>query len=401
MLEQYATLRAHALDRFDDLLVLVSKDPAMCVWLDSVRNNASGTNVPNENYAREVMELYSLGADNGYSQDDITQLARALSGWSFTVAEADAVAAPTNPQSRTVARGRFRVYDGSANPDARAWDGSTRATLSRMHASGTITFLGRTFDVGTAPAGMAPGEDALRSILTSRPAQASEFLARRLVGHFVTPRFTGQDVADVAAAIRAAGFDLRAGMKQLLGSAWFFAPEHRHALVEGPVSWIVRAARALGLGLAAADARSPKGFPAWALVVNPQLDGAGMKLLDPAGPNGWKEDAAWLNSNTLRYRTRFAAAVALEERYTTGQVPYTLFPSDVAAWFPQAPADPAAVWSRLVALLQPAPVPAAVRDGWLASLWPAGTPFTWDAAGQDRARQLAYLLLCSPAGQLY
>jgi len=190
-------------------------------------------------------------------------------------------------------------------------------------------------------------------------------------------------------------------MKQLLGSAWFFAPEHRHALVEGPVSWIVRAARALGLGLAAADARSPKGFPAWALVVNPQLDGAGMKLLDPAGPNGWKEDVDWLNSNTLRYRTRFAAAIALEERYTSSQVTTTLFPTDVPSWFPQPPADPAGVWSRLVALLQPAPVPDAVRDGWLASLWPAGTPFTWDAAGQDRARQLAYLLLCSPAGQLY
>jgi uncharacterized protein (DUF1800 family) len=401
MLEQYATLRAHGLDRFDDLLVRVSKDPAMCLWLDSVRNNASGSNVPNENYAREVMELYSLGADNGYSQDDITQLARALSGWSFTVASADMVVNPTNPQSRTIARGNFRVYDGSANPDPYLWEESTRATLPRLHGTGTITFLGQTFDIATAPAGMAPGENAIRSILTSRPAQCSEFLAQRLLTHFVTARFTGQDVADVAAAIRAAGFDLRAVMKVLLGSRFFFAAENRHALVEGPVSWVVRAARALGLDLAAADAQAPKGFPAWALVVNPQLDWAGMKLLDPSGPNGWKEDVVWLNSNTIRYRTRFAAAIALDEKYTSNQTAYTLFPADVATWFPQAPADPAAVWTRIAALLQPGPVPATVRDGWLAALWPAGAPFTWDAAGQDRARELAYLVLCSPAGQLY
>ena len=99
MVQQYATFRAHGLDRFDDLLVLVSKDPAMCIWLDSVQNDASGTNVPNENYAREVMELYSLGADNGYSQDDIAQLARALAGWSFTVAPSDVVQDPTSPGS--------------------------------------------------------------------------------------------------------------------------------------------------------------------------------------------------------------------------------------------------------------------------------------------------------------
>jgi uncharacterized protein (DUF1800 family) len=401
MLEQYATLRAHGLDRFDDLLVLVSKDPAMCVWLDSVRNNASGTNVPNENYAREVMELYSLGADNGYSQDDITQLARALSGWSFTVAAADLIANPTNPQSKTIARGNFRVYDGSANPDPYLWNESARATLPSMHAGGTITFLGQTLDVATAPAGMAPGESAIRSILASRPAQCSEFLATRLLTHFVTARFGGQDVADLAAAIRTHGFDLRAVMKVLLGSRYFFAAENRHALVEGPVSWVVRAARALGLDLAAADARTPKGFPAWPLVVNPQLDWAGMKLLDPSGPNGWKEDVAWLNSNTMRYRTRYAAAIALDEKYTSSQVAYTLFPTDVATWFPQPPADPAAVWARIAALLQPGPVPDSVRDAWLAALWPAGTAFTWSATDQDRARELAYLVLCSPAGQLY
>ena len=403
MLQQLAMLRAHGLDRFDDLLMLVSKDPAMAVWLDSVQNTAAGNSVPNENYAREVMELYSLGADNGYNQSDITQLARALSGWSFTVPAADAITDPTDPSRMVVGKGTFRVYDGSPNPDPYLWYLQQRTTLPSMHGSGSITFLDRTFDVRAPPSGMAPGEDALRSIVTSRGPQCAAFLAKRLLVHFVTARFTSQDLSDVAAMIQSNQFDLRAVMKVLLKSRWFFDPVNRFALAEGPVSWSVRAARTLGYDLAAADALSPKGFPAWALVVN-AFDQAGMKLLDPNGPNGWSEDDAWLNSGTIRYRTRIAAAVALAEQSTTGtpSVTYRLFPTDVARWFPTPPATARAVLDRLVALLQPAPSPAAVGDAWLQALWPS--TFAWDPASADtqaRTRQLAYLVLCSPAGQLY
>jgi hypothetical protein len=124
-----------------------------------------------------------------------------------------------------------------------------------------------------------------------------------------------------------------------------------------------------------------------------------MKLLDPSGPNGWKEDVAWLNTTSIRYRTRQAAALALGSAQAAGGSDSLLFPTDVARWFPVAPASPAEVLARLVALLQPAPIPAAVSGAWLAGLWPSA--FAWDAAGQLRARELAYLILCSPSGQLY
>jgi hypothetical protein len=129
-----------------------------------------------------------------------------------------------------------------------------------------------------------------------------------------------------------------------------------------------------------------------------------MKLLDPNGPNGWSEDDTWLNSGTVRYRTRLAAAVALAEQSSTGtpSVTYKLFPTDVTRWFPTPPATPQAVLDRLVAMLQPAPFPAALGSAWLQALWPS--TFTWDAASADtqaRTRQLAYLVLCSPGGQLY
>jgi uncharacterized protein (DUF1800 family) len=403
MLKQIQLFRSQGLAKFDELLVAVSKDPAMCIWLDSVLNNASGSNIPNENYAREAMELYSLGADNGYNQADITQLAKALSGWSFTLADADLIANPASPSQKTLSDARFKVYDGSAiSPDTRLWNSSVRANSYSMHGTGTITFLGQAFDITTTTNGWAKGENALRSILSSRGSNCAQFLAKRLLTHFVTTGYTSQDLDDVAALIEGAAFDMRAVMKTLLKSRYFFDAAHRFALAEGPVSWIVRAARMLCPTLATASVQTPKGYPAWRLVTNNAntFDQAGMRLLDPTGPNGWKEHTAWLNSNTMRYRAKVAAALALGETRSSGGTTYPLFPTFPAAdWFPTAPASAQAVYDRLALLLQPADLPSGVAAGWLAALWPS--TFTWDAASQTKARELAFLILCSPAGQLY
>jgi uncharacterized protein (DUF1800 family) len=403
MLKQMQLFRSQGLARFDDLLVAVSKDPAMLIWLDSVLNNASGKNIPNENYAREVMELYSLGADNGYNQTDITQLARALSGWSFTFAEADYITNPTNPGQRTPADGHFKVYDGSAiAPDTRLWWGGAATVSYTMHGTGTISLFGQTLDITSTANGWAKGENAVRSIVSILGANCAQFLAKRLLTHFVTTGYSAQDLADVAAMIQTANFDLRLVMKTLLKSQYFFDPANQFSLVEGPVSWIVRAARMLCPPLAEASAQTPKGYPAWRLVTNNAntFDQTGMRLLDPNGPNGWKEHTAWLNSNTMRYRTKVAAALALGETRSYNGTTYPLFPVGITTdWFPTAPASAQAVYDRLVALLQPAAIPAAVSAAWLSSLWPS--TFTWDAASQTKARELAFLILCSPAGQLY
>jgi uncharacterized protein (DUF1800 family) len=408
MLQQQELLRTLGLARFDDLHVAVSKDPAMAFWLDSVRNRADGTNLPNENYAREAMELYSLGADNGYNQQDITQLARALSGWSYTVRAADRVPDPTSPTNLVAAHGTFRVYDGSPVSGEWRWDNLGAATppttLPNRHGTGPVTFLGQTFaDIGVAAPGQEKGEDVLRSIITSRGPQAAQFLAGRLVLHFVTGAPAQADLDQVATLLRVdAGFDLRVALKTLLKSHWFFDPANRFALVEGPVSWTVRAARALGFDLASASAATAAAnkFPAWAQLA-PSFDFAGMRLLDPAGPNGWHEDLAWLNSNTIRFRSKLASALALGETFSQGGVARALVPTDVVRWFPVAPTTPQQVLDRVVALLQPAPIPPAVQADWLARLWPTGSTFGWDAAAQDSARELAFLVLCSPAGQLY
>lgn len=407
MLKQYDLFRTAGLGTFGDLLVAVSKDPAMALWLDSVNNNAAGASVPNENYAREVMELYSLGVDNGYNQTDITQLARALSGWSFVIPNGNWVLNPSSPNQAKASDATFTVYQGQALPaNSRVWYGGTPTSLSRQHPTGLandITTIDLQWQTGlnivSPSAGQAPGENALRSILSGRSVQCSEFLAKRLLLHFVTPAFTTQDYQDLGTLIRNAGFDMAVVMKTLLTSTYFFMTDKRFALVEGPVSWIVRAARMLGPDLITADGQSPKGFTAWRVITNPYFDQAGMKLLDPSGPNGWHEHSAWLNSNTIRYRTKLASALTLAETYNTGAETLTLFPTNVDAWFPAAPGTSLAVYDRLVALLQPEPIPIAVRDAWLAALWP--TTFTWDATSKTKARELAFLILCSPAAQLY
>lgn len=401
MLNQIAMLRSQGLGRFDDLLVAVSKDPAMAIWLDLVVNRGDDGNVPNENYAREVLELYSLGADNGYDQQDIVELSRALTGWSFTVPPELVIANPTRPSAKSVAGGTFRVYDGSPTNGQYIWNSLTvreaPESLPNYRASGAVSFLGQSFDLAAAADGMPPGEDALRSIVVLRSSQCARFLAGRLLEHFVTARYDDQDHADLQAAIQSAAFDLRTVMKQLLKSEYFYDASNRYALVEGPVSWIVRAARALGPSLAAADDQSPKGFPAWA-VVTPAFEHAGMKLLDPAGPNGWREDLGWLSSGTIRYRAKLAAALALEETFSQAGESIAIFPSSVSAWFPVEPTRPQQVFDRLVALLQPAAIPVTSRNAWLDALWPAA--FSWDETSRNKARELAFLILSSPAGQL-
>jgi uncharacterized protein (DUF1800 family) len=438
MLKQMDLLRSQGLGRFEDLLVAVSKDPAMCVWLDSVQNSATWSSIPNENYAREVMELYSLGVDNGYNQADITNLARALSGWSFTVPVAGYITSPANPNQSLIADGVFAVYQGQSTGGNRLWWGGTGATTYLQHPtnasnsqskSTSITYLGATFDIVATAGGQAPGENALRGIFAANPAgrrtNASEFLAKRLLLHFVTPDYSQSDYQDLAQALRDADFNLGTVMKALLKSSYFFAADKRYALVEGPVSWAIRGARMLCPDLATADGALPAGlpanagkaFPAWRAVVgdnyNPDtFDNMGMKLLDPRGPNGWKEHTGWINSNTMRYRGRYAAALALGETYTNyyyaGSNTYTaealtLFPNRVQDWFPTAPGTAQGAYDRLVALLQPGPIPTATRDAWLTGLFGGGGTAVDPSLGADqlKLRELAFLILCSPSAQLY
>jgi uncharacterized protein (DUF1800 family) len=373
--KQINLFRAMGTAKFGDLLLAVSKDPAMMIWLDSILNHVrpGSTDIPNENYAREVMELYSLGVDNGYSQQDITNLAKALSGWTYT--PLDLQTDPNNPNVQ------------------RANDGSFRVNMT-YHATGTIQFLGGSFDIG---ASSNYGDGCIAAILALRGSNCAAFLAKRLLTFFVNPNFTSAALIDLQTLILAQNFDMKAILKLIFKSAYFFDASNRFNLYEGPVAWIVRMSRMLCPTLAVATVPTLPSFPAWRAVA-PYFNNSGQYILDPPGPNGWAEHTGWINSNTARYRGKLAASLALGEILTGTQM---VFPSTVASWFPIAPTSLQAVYDRLAALLQPAPVPAPVQAAWLNSLWPNG--FIWDntTATQTKVRELAFLILCSPHAQLH
>ncbi|MDE3246702.1 MAG: DUF1800 family protein, partial [Acidobacteriota bacterium] len=403
ILKQIQLFRDLGRGNFGDLLRAVSQDPAMMIWLDTIQNKVEkSSDVPNENYAREILELYSLGIDNGYNQKDITELAKAMTGWDYIGRDF-----PMADNPYYFNDGEFIVYHGQANPyPDHPWLRGYE-TLPDQRVIGTFTLFGVTLDLGAAS---QYGTDAIQLILTQRGQQCATFLAQRLLRFFLNPDLPAAVINDFRDVILANAFHIGKSLKALFKSAYFYDSMHRFALVEGPVAWSVRMAKLLGPGLAAAlqptqqnPANLPR-FAAWAGFVNWDASGffnMGQDLLNPKGPNGWKEHAAWLNSDTYRHRTRTAFALAVKESRGEDHlhVERFLFDTDFREWFPAAPASALDVFNRLAALLQPAPIPSGLRDAWLGLLW--SKPFAWDGSPdtENAVRRLAFLILCSPQAQ--
>lgn len=426
MKQQIDLFRSNGMGNFTDLLVAVSKDAAMTKWLDCVHSDATINQIPNENYAREALELFSLGGDNGYSQEDILSLAKALSGWSFYIHPSDWSQHPGNvsdPSAGQPKRTIFTVYQGQAvPPGSRQWDYlfPHNNSLRKMHPTGSsdatggttiVSFLGTTFDYSVSLAGMAPGEHVLRHITVARPIQCSEFLSKRFLNHFVTPNYTAQDVSDFAAVIRNNNFHIGTALKILFKSQYFFEADKRYCLINSPVSWMVQATRMLGFPLEIANDLNPRGFPAWRLLISEDanydfnfLKGLGFALLNPFGPNGWADHDAWINPNTLRWRNYVASALALKERAGANAMDFTIVPSDIAQWLPHGGPTALDIYNQLIELLQPAPIPTAVRDGWLSMLFGgSATPInsTTLISFEQKIRELVFLILICPQGQAH
>ncbi|MGH6889577.1 MAG: DUF1800 domain-containing protein [Rhizomicrobium sp.] len=277
-------IRPHTLGRFSDLLLATAKHPAMLVYLDNAQNvapvTALGNNISpirlrkkkqdgiNENYAREVMELHTLGVDTGYTQSDVISLAHILTGWTVGAgAQTDAAAAA---EKFGKDKGTFRFARG-------------------MHDPSRETLLGRTFsgdDVGE-------GEAALL-MLAAHPATAYH-VSFQLAQYFVADKPDAELVASMAKTFRDTGGDLRAVMRTMLSSSAFLAPSNFAVKFKTPYRYIVSAARAAGLSPAA---------------VEPLVDilqGLGQPLYGCISPDGYAcTESAWLDPNALLRRIAFA-----------------------------------------------------------------------------------------------
>ncbi len=239
--------RQNALGNLRDLTLAVSKDPAMLIYLDNASNNKAH---PNENYARELMELFTLGHGN-YSEEDIRQSARAFTGW-------------------TVNRRTGEFID---NP--------------RIHDSGTKMFLGRS--------GNFDGADIV-SIIYQQPA-AAKFWASTLLSYFVYDDPEPQLVDAFAGVIRKYDFNLAPIMSTLLQSNVFFSPRAYRALVKSPVEFVVGTHKSFAL--TEIDKNAPRA-----------LNQMGQVLFYPPNVAGWPGGTNWVTSQTMIARQNYLAQLS-------------------------------------------------------------------------------------------
>jgi uncharacterized protein (DUF1800 family) len=215
----------------------VARDPAMVIYLDSASNRKAQ---PNENFARELMELFTLG-EGHYTERDVKEAARAFTGWSIDLD-----------------RGEY--------------------LFRRMqHDDGTKTFLGRTGNFG--------GDDVLKALLAH--PRTAEHIVEKLWREFVSPAPDAAEVKRIARRFRDSGYDIQAALRAILVSDAFYAAENRAALVKSPVDLVVGTLRQFRF--------STGEMLPFAFVVA-QL---GQNLFAPPNVKGWPGGEAWINSTTL------------------------------------------------------------------------------------------------------
>ena len=247
-------IRANALGRFEDLLLASAHHPAMLLYLDQAQSNVRGLN---ENYARELMELHTLGVDAGYSQNDVRELARILTGWTVNLP-----------------RGEGFVF------------------APRLHDNGDKVLLGHTFRAD----GMREGEEAIR-MLARQPATARR-IARRLATTFVSDKPSQALVDHLADTFLNTQGDISAVMKALVSSPDFWRADN--TLFKTPLDFACSALTAAGGAKDRRDIQLSLGF----------LAQAGQPMHGWQTPDGYKTDAAtWLAPEALTRRADYAIAL--------------------------------------------------------------------------------------------
>ncbi len=247
MWRQNELFRRLATGNWLQLLTLAGQDPAMLVWLDQAQSRKEH---PNENYAREVMELFSLG-EGHYTEKDVTEGARCLTGWSL---------------DRINEKFIYRPF---------------------FHDDGSKTFLGRT--------GYLYGEDAMAQIVAQ--PQAARFITAKLWTYFA-----GQPPSDslndaLAAVLRQNGDNFKPFMRVLFSSEEFYANDVVRNQVKSPVQWLVGTARML-------ECELPPVQVCWAITRS-----LGQDLFAPPNVKGWDGGISWITTNTLLARYNYAATL--------------------------------------------------------------------------------------------
>lgn len=276
MYRHIETLRENATGRFLTLLTEVSKDPAMLYWLDN-NQNVKGT--PNENFAREVMELFTLGVDNLYTEHDVLESARAFTGWTFGVRRGARVI-PTNLPVRN---SRF-------------------VNIADRHDGGMKSVFGET--------GAWTGDDVLEILCDLD--ETAEYITLKMWEWFA---YAGPDEALIkrlAKSWQRSGLDVRELVRSIVKSEEFYSDQAVRSHIKNPVEFCISTVRALGLGRVVVDrmmqveavqARRVAGI---SRLISLRTKSMGMELLFPPDVDGWVSGTEWITTGSMIERIKFA-----------------------------------------------------------------------------------------------
>ena len=250
----YSLLHQHAFGNFKNFTLAIGKSPAMLHYLNG---NLNVVGEPNENYARELMELFTMGESNGYTQADIVNMARALTGW--TSDDDDCAPASYN---------------------------------AAKHDNGVKTIFGQTGNFGF--------DDAHNLIFSARPDQVAHYIPEKIYKYFVYQNPDLQVIEGLATTFKTGNWELLPVMKQLFKSEHFFEEQLINARIKSPMEAFVPLLKMTGVT-----------YPA--IVTNNWLEEVlyysyilNEELFEPPNVSGWKEHRPWINESTLTLRWEYA-----------------------------------------------------------------------------------------------
>jgi uncharacterized protein (DUF1800 family) len=275
--QQNVLYRTAGLTDLRILLSSVTRDPLMMRYLNL---DASTAAAPNENYARELMELFTLGPGN-YSETDVREGARALSGLRILLFDASG----TRITAPRYSKGNPQAYLDQINTLVSSGATFRGVVVPRVHDSGTKTFLGHT--------GNLEPDDVI-DIVLAQPSCAP-FVTRRAMTFFANPNPSDADVNAVATQFRSSRYDLRTLMRAIFRSSAFTAPSNYRSLMRSPTDYMVAAMRTLNR-------------PALAVTAVRSAAGMDQVLYDPPNVAGWPTNSGWISSSSLLSRINFATA---------------------------------------------------------------------------------------------
>jgi uncharacterized protein (DUF1800 family) len=274
---QIELFRQFALGNFRDLLVEVAKDPAMLYWLDGYLNRRGS---PQENFGRELMELFTFGVEH-YVESDVYAAARVFTGWNL---------AQTGTRGTANAAYAFRYNANNHDADAKEFSFAIYRDGSRRIAP------------RAAAAGMQDGLDLI-SALAVHPETAKR-MARRLWTWFVSETETPDEafVDDISRVYLDNDTNMKPVIRAVLFSKQFTDPARFHQRYGWPAEFVVRAIKEIGWSGFNADATA-----------TPMLN-MGQQLLEPPDVNGWELGTGWFSTGGMLARMNFAAALATNQR---------------------------------------------------------------------------------------